>query len=272
MSQVNFTKMSAAGNDFIIIDCRKKVLNFSKDQIAKICKRNNIGCDQLIILKEPISRLAEIFMLIFNSDGSESSACGNATRCVALMLMKESNSNKITIQTKAGYLKSFKNNDLVEVNMGKAKYSWQDIPLTYEIEDEICLENLKFNAVNIGNPHIVTFLEHPLNDNEFFRLGPKLENNNLFPKKTNIEFVTKISDEQLQVRVWERGVGETLSCGSGACAVAAIAFKNKIISSKKVKISFKGGDIFISLNSEKEIIMSGDAIKIFEGLIDEEFL
>lgn len=272
MSQISFIKMSGAGNDFIIIDCRKNNYQFSPAQIAKISKRNNIGCDQFILLKN--STNSHIFMDIFNSDGSSSASCGNATRCVALLIMEETHLDEILIETAAGILPCKRGENSILVNMGKPKFNWNEIPLIKEMNTKsIKIADLDFYAVNMGNPHIVTFLDQELEDAEFFRMGPKLETHEFFPLKTNVEFVTKISANHLKVRVWERGAGETLACGSGACAVGVAAFKKGIIKeTQEVKTSFKGGDIFISLNKDGEVIMRGGATKIFYGIIDENFL
>ncbi len=264
--------MSGAGNDFIIIDARKNNYHFSLEQIAKISARNNIGCDQFIMLKN--SANCHIFMDIYNSNGSKSNTCGNATRCVALLIMEEKALDEIIIETKAGILPCKRDGNFILVNMGKPKFSATDIPLSKNIDaNSIKIHDFEFNAVNVGNPHIVTFIDKELGDKKFFEIAPKLENHEYFPKKTNVEFVMKESKNHLKVRVWERGVGETFACGSGACAVGVIAIKNGIVSSKEeIKISFKGGDIFIRLNKDGEILMKGDAKKIFYGMIDESFL
>ena len=274
MTQISFIKMSGTSNDFVIIDVRKNNYQFTPEQITKISARNNIGCDQFIVLKN--SANCHIFMEIYNSNGSKSNACGNATRCVALLVMEENNLNEVLIETNAGILPCKKEQDCILVNMGKPKFASNQIPLSANSNlnsDSIKIDKFEFSAVNMGNPHIVTFLENELADGEFFKISPKLENHDYFPQKTNIEFVTKESENHLKVRVWERGVGETLACGSGACAVGAIAFKKNIVKAgSEIKISFKGGDIFISLNNDKEIIMRGDATKIFYGIIDNNFL
>ena len=263
--------MSAAGNDFIVVDARKDHYHFTSNQIARISKRNNIGCDQFIILRNSSS--ANLLMDIYNQDGSFSAACGNATRCVALLLMQEINSDKVDIETAAGILQCEKLGDSIVVNMGKPRFDWQQIPLSKEMNaGSIIIDGFEFCAVNVGNPHIVTFLEKELTDEDFFVLGPKLENHLFFPQKTNVEFVTKISSNHLKVRVWERGAGETLACGTGACAVGVAALKNNIVAKSEVKTSFKGGDIFISLNQEGEVLMRGGAQTIFYGIIDENFL
>ncbi len=272
--KLNFTKMSGAGNDFIIFDERKKPLNFSPKEIQKISERKNIGCDQFIILKN--SQKAQCFMEIFNSDGSTSGACGNATRCVAAIIFDENPDQKIiTIQTIAGILECKKNTDkTISVNMGIPKFNWQSIPLANEINSQkIALFNHIFSSVNIGNPHAVTFLNKNLSDEDFFSIGSKVEVHEFFPQKTNVEFAKLINENLIEVRVWERGVGETMACGTGACAVGILAIKHEITKSKKIITRFKGGDLEISWGGEgKPVIMSGGYQKIFQGEIDENFL
>jgi len=264
--------MSGTSNDFVIIDVRKNNYQFKPAQISKISARNNIGCDQFIVLKNSVN--CHIFMEIYNSDGSQSNACGNATRCVALLIMEETNLDEILVETNAGILPCKRDQDCILVNMGKPKFAPEAIPLAENLNsDAIKIDNFEFSAISMGNPHIVTFLEKELADEEFFKIGPKFENHHYFPQRTNVEFVTKESENHLKVRVWERGAGETLACGSGACAVGVIAFKKNIIKNgSEAKISFKGGAIFISLNKDGEVIMRGDATKIFYGIIDNNFL
>ncbi len=268
MNKISFIKMSGAGNDFIIIDARKNNYNPEAAEIAKLSYRRNIGCDQFIILRN--SQEATIFMDIYNADGSSSPACGNATRCVAYLMMQELNVDEVQVQTQSQILPCKREKDAILVNMGKPKFLPKEIPLSKELNSNIVnIDNFEFYGVNMGNPHIVTFLDQNLSDEDFFKFGPKLENHPYFPLKTNIEFVNKAADNHFKVRVWERGVGETLSCGSGACAVGAAAFQNNLADGE-VKISFKGGDIFINLNKDDEIIMKGGVTKLFYGMIPVE--
>ena len=271
MSPVSFIKMSAAGNDFILVDARKNDYHFTSNQISKISKRTNIGCDQFVVLRN--SSRHDILMDIYNQDGSQAGACGNATRCVALLLMKEVGQNQISVETVSGILLCRKMGDSIVVNMGKPRLHWQEIPLANAMDvNTIMFDGFKFSAVSMGNPHIVTFLENELSDEDFFVFGPKLESHHFFPQKTNVEFVKKIASNHLKVRVWERGVGETLACGTGACAVGVAALNNNIVSAGEIRVEFKGGDIFISLNDGGEVMMRGGAQIIFHGVIDEDFL
>jgi len=268
---LKFIKMNAVGNDFIIFDARKNPVELTTQQISSISKRQNIGCDQLIIIKK--SDFADCLMSIYNSDGSQSGACGNATRCVAGLLFEE-NSQLQNIKIAVGnqILECQKINNLIAVNMGQPKFSWDKIPLSQEIDSQnIKLFGYKFSTMNIGNPHAVTFIKNTISDAEFFEVGPKVENNPIFPQKTNVEFAKIINDNLIEVRVWERGSGETLACGSGACAVATLAMKHNLVKSNSTTIRYKGGDIIIKLE-EQSIIMIGDYNKIFEGTIDENFI
>jgi diaminopimelate epimerase len=258
-SRINFVKMSGAGNDFVIFDARKQKISLSSSEIKKISNRKNIGCDQIIIIKNDID--VDCLMEIFNSDGSLSGACGNATRCVAEIIISEKKTSEIKIKTAAGILKCWREDNLISVNMGKPKF----------FEEKILLHGFEFIVIDVGNPHAVCFVDKIPSNSIFFDIGPKIETDKIFPNKTNVEFAKIISDELIEARVWERGVGETLACGSGACAVGVAAIKQNLIRSKKTIIRFKGGDLFIQWNKD-QIIMTGGYEKIFYGEIDQKFL
>ena len=272
-NKLPYSKMSGAGNDFVIFDARNSEVNLTATQIAKISSRDNIGCDQLIIIRE--SQKAHCLMDIFNSDGSLSGACGNATRCVASILFSElKDVVDITIETAAGILPCHSIGDLVSVEMGIPKFDWKDIPLSQETSSQdLSLFGYKFACVNIGNPHAVTFIKDTLSDKEFFDIGPKVETDSIFLEKTNVEFCKIISDNLIEVRVWERGAGETLACGSGACAVGISAIKHKLVNSDEITIRFKGGDLSIKWSGEtSSVIMTGGYSTLSDGIIDDELL
>jgi len=263
--------MSGAGNDFIIIDVRNSDYQFSATQISKISDRTNIGCDQFVLLKNSLE--ADLLMEIYNSDGSFSAACGNATRCVAAILMAEKFIDKVTIETAAGILSAWVEGDLIAVNMGQPKFSWSEIPLSEpKNTDDFMIVGRHFAAVNMGNPHIITFINQDLSNQEFLTLGSNLEVHPLFPQRTNIEFAQILSPNHIKVRVWERGAGETLACGSGACAVVVVAIRKNLVAKEKTKVSFKGGDLFIEWSNDGSVIMSGGYQKIAEGVLDESLL
>lgn len=254
-----FVKMSGAGNDFVIFDARSQEISLSADDIKNISDRKNIGCDQLIVIKN--SQDADCFMQIYNSDGSTSSTCGNATICVASILMKEKKSDFVKIKTAADLLECSKYSDsLISVKMGIPKFSWDKIPLSKKMDSQkVEIDGFNFACVNVGNPHAVSFIPSSLSDEEFFRMGKKVESHEYFPQKVNVEFVQIKKDDLLEVRVFERGAGETLACGSGACAVACAAIKNNFVSSKKITTRFKGGDLIVEWSGEDDacIVMTG---------------
>ena len=270
---LEFIKMNAAGNDFIIFDHRNyQGDELNETQIQNLSNRNNIGCDQLIVLK--IDQRSDCLMEIYNSDGSASGACGNATRCVAGILFNEDNSkNIIKIRVQEQILICHRQeNDEISVNMGIPKFEAKDIPMSEDLNPNgFSLLGHTFYALNIGNPHIVTFMEQRIYDKIFHNLGPTLESNEIFPEKANVEFAEIIHDNLINARVYERGAGETLSCGSGACAIGAIAIRNKLISTHSTTIRFKGGDIKIKVDDDGSIIMTGGYNTIFSGKINANF-
>jgi len=269
--EISFVKMNGAGNDFVIIDARKKDIEMSKSDCRNICDRKaGIGCDQLVIIEN--SNDFDCLMTIYNQDGTKSDACGNATRCVAAILFEENSSlQQVKIKTAADILIASRENDnMIAVKMGKIKFSWQDIPLSKEIETQgLDLLGQKIYCANIGNPHAVIFLDKNITDDEFYSLGSKIENDTLFPKKTNVEFAQITSDTNISARVWERGVGETKACGSGACAIVATAIKNNLINSNKAAVSYLGGDLTIEWNGNEDdpVTMTGGYQKEFLGNI-----
>ena len=256
-------KMDGLGNDFVIIDNREKVTNLTKDQIIKICDRDFIGCDQLIFINKDQNYDASIEF--FNSDGGVSGACGNGTRCVAELLGKEKNKNAITLTTLSGHLKShILGEKLVSTEIGLGRTKWNEIPLSKELDTTnlnikiVDTNNNEFfggTAVNVGNPHIIFFVE----DNEQFaieKIGPEIENHKLFPEKCNVTVATIVNKELIKVKVWERGAGLTKACGTAACATAYAANQARLVSNK-VDIEFSTGRLTISIDENKSIHMKG---------------
>ena len=256
-------KMDGLGNDFVIIDNREKVTNLTKDQIIKICDRDFIGCDQLIFINKDQNYDASIEF--FNSDGGVSGACGNGTRCVAELLGKEKNKDTITLTTLSGHLKShILGEKLVSTEIGLGRTKWNEIPLSEKLETKnlnikiVDSNNNEFfggTAVNVGNPHIIFFVE----DNQQFeieKIGPKIENHKLFPEKCNVTIATIVNKELIKVKVWERGAGLTKACGTAACATAYAANQARLVSNK-VDIEFSTGRLTISIDENKSIHMKG---------------
>jgi len=256
-------KMDGLGNDFVIIDQRSQNFNLNKDQIIKICDRNFIGCDQLILINK--NKEIDADVEFYNSDGSASGACGNGTRCVADLLSKESGKKEITLLTASGSLKSkILESNLVETEIGVPKVNWLEIPLSeqqdtqnlkIEILDKNNTKHIGGTAINVGNPHIIFFVD----DIEAFDLpsiGPKIENHQLFPEKCNVTLAKVVNKNLIKVKVWERGVGLTKACGTAACATAAAANINNLVE-KTTDIAFALGNLTISIDVRNSIHMKG---------------
>ena len=263
-------KMDGLGNDFVIIDQRHDHIELTNDQIKKICNRNFIGCDQLIYIKK--NEKIDADMKFYNSDGSVSGACGNGTRCVAYLLSKEINKNKIVLGTESGNLESkILEEKLVETKIGLAKTNWDEIPLAkeldtinldYKIIDNNNKEHFGGTAVNVGNPHIVFFVNN-IEDFNLEKIGPEIENDKLFPEKCNVTLATVVNKELIKVRVWERGAGLTKACGTAACATAFAAKQNGLVNDK-VDIEFSTGRLTISIDENNSIHMKGPVSDIEE--------
>ena len=256
-------KMDGLGNDFVIIDQRKQQPNLSKNQIVKICDRNFIGCDQLILIKK--NRKIDAGLEFYNSDGSVSEACGNGTRCVADLLAKENNKKEIILWTSGGTLKSkILGDNLVETEIGTPKTNWNEIPLSknlntknlnIKILDKNSKEHIGGTAINVGNPHLVFFVDN-IEDYDLQKIGPTIENNKLFPKKCNVTLAKVINNKLVKVRVWERGAGLTKACGTAACATAVSGYINELIE-KRVDIEFSLGKLSISIDENNSVHMKG---------------
>jgi len=268
--EFNAFKMDGLGNDFVIIDQRKKNISLSNDQIIKICNREFIGCDQLIYIKKDSNLDAELEF--YNSDGSKSDACGNGTRCVAHLLSKENNKKEINLTVASKILKSkiFENN-LVETSIGSPKMKWDEIPLSKNSNTKnlniklIDNENNEFIggiAVNVGNPHVIFFIEN-IDKFNLEKIGPEIENHELFPEKCNVTLANKINQNLIKVKVWERGAGLTKACGTAACATA-VAANLENISNSKTEIEFSTGKLLISIDEKNNINMMGPVSKIKE--------
>ena len=261
-------KMDGLGNDFVIIDQRTDEQKFNKDQIIKICDRGFIGCDQLILIKKDKDK--NLILEFYNSDGSISGACGNGTRCVADFLSKENNQKEITVHTSSGVLKSkILENNVVETEIGTPKTNWNEIPLDKEIDTknlkiEISDKNKKKHiggtAVNVGNPHVVFFV-NDIGNFDLKSIGPEIENYDLFPEKCNVTLAKVINNNLIKVKVWERGAGLTKACGTAACATA-VAGNLLNLTDKAVDIEFELGKLTISIDAKNSIHMKGPVSNI----------
>ncbi|GLQ07830.1 diaminopimelate epimerase [Sneathiella chinensis] len=266
--------MHGLGNDFVIIDGREQNPRLTPAALRAIGDRHRgVGYDQLVVL-EPTDR-ADVFMRIHNSDGTEAEACGNATRCVAHLMMAELDQDAVVIETVAGLLKGSRmDNGNVMINMGTPKTGWQDIPLARE-EDTL---HIRMEAgplsdpvgVNMGNPHIVFFVE----DADAIDLetwGPVLEHDALLPAKANISVASLMKDGHIRLRVWERGVGITLACGSAACATIVAATRRGLADGAAI-LHLNGGPLDMALTPDGEVLMGGAVAYSFTGILDTSLL
>ena len=263
-------KMDGLGNDFVIIDQRINNLNLSNDQILKICDRDFIGCDQLIYINK--SQKADADVAFFNSDGSRSDACGNGTRCVANLISNENNNKSIILNTLSGKLKSeILEKKIVTTEIGKAKLKWDEIPLSKEMDtknlnikiiDKNNNEHLGGTAINVGNPHIVFFV-NKIEDFNIEKIGPEIENHKIFPEKCNVTIAQILNKNLIKVKVWERGAGLTKACGTAACATA-YAGKLNNLTENKTDIEFATGKLSISIDENDSIHMKGPVSNIKE--------
>ncbi len=271
MRNIHFVKMHGAGNDFVILDFRGDLLEkISESELPvlskKICDRHfGIGADGLIIVLK--SQKADYRMRIFNPDGSEAEMCGNGIRCFTRYVWENSDEKKevISVETLAGIIVPtpiIENGEFigVEVDMGE--------PLVEAIKEDLKIDTLEYsiNKISMGNPHCVIFVEDVANT-PVAEIGPIIENLPQFPSRTNVEFVQVVSDSEIIVRVWERGAGETLACGTGACA-SAVASNLNGFTKKSVTVHLPGGDLAIDWGEDNHIIMRGPAEKVFQGEID----
>jgi len=271
-----FLKMQGLGNDFAVFDARHQRLALDSDAARAIADRRlGVGCDQVIVI-EPSKNGADAFMRIFNADGSQVESCGNATRCVARLLMDEKGAQQVRIDTDGGLLACVAKGDHVSVDMGVPRFGWRDIPMARETDTlsfAIDLPGCDYfpltlaSATNVGNPHVVLFVDDA-EQAPVAEIGPKIENHPLFPERTNIEFVSLTSLGILRMRVWERGAGITMSCGTGACAAMAAAQRRGLVETK-ADVVLDGGTLTLELEGEgKPIFMTGPWALSYKGEID----
>ncbi|HWK46151.1 MAG TPA: diaminopimelate epimerase [Stellaceae bacterium] len=276
MESLTFTKMHGIGNDFVVLDARDQSLPLNDAAVRAISDRHTgVGCDQLIVMERPRHQSAEVFMRIHNADGGEVEACGNATRCVATLLMAETGNSHTVVETVAGILPARRAvSGLVEVDMGPARIGWREIPVARELDtlavptgigglgDAVC--------TNMGNPHATFFVANAAAV-DLAMLGPALEHHPLFPERANIGIVQILSPERLRLRVWERGVGITQACGSGACA-ALVAAARRGLTGRVGEVVLDGGSLGITWREDGHVLMSGPVAIAFSGWLDPSLL
>jgi diaminopimelate epimerase len=281
MVMTPFRKMNGLGNDFVVLDARSRALPLSPDAARAIADRKQgVGCDQLIAL-EP-SNKADLFMRIYNADGGEVGACGNAARCVAALVAAERGQRQVSIETEAGVLGATLNEDgSVSIDMGAPRFAWNEIPLSEPFHDTRRIE-LQIgpiddpvlhspSVVNVGNPHCLFFVEDA-EAHDLARFGPMLEHHPLFPERANISLVEVLGPDAIKLRTWERGAGLTRACGTAACA-AAVAAARRELTGRKVRVTLPGGDLFIEWREmDGHILMTGPYALDYEGTLPEDLL
>lgn len=263
--------MNGLGNDFVVIDTRSipNWRDLSTDAVRRICdRRRGIGCDQLVLIEHPMDASADLAMRLYNADGGETGACGNASRCVALDFMRGANRKDALIETASGLLECEKiGGDKVRVDMGLVKLDWRDIPLREACDTAAIPLNIPGLqnpvGVNVGNPHAVFFVEDADKIDPALQ-GPAIERHPFFPERTNVEFVSVLSPSRLRMRVWERGAGVTQACGTGACA-ALVAASRKNLSGRKAEVILDGGVLEIEFLPDDHVLMTGGADIGFSG-------
>lgn len=272
MSELILHKMNGLGNNFLILDQRNQPdIQLTDADILDLCSSDNQktgGCDQFITIKNSADR--DAFMQIHNADGGEVDACGNATRCVVSLLQKNPDIG-IFIETNTGKISGkVVANNIVEVEMPEPDFNWQAIPLVREVDDVLSLP-IDFNGVNgaavsMGNPHLVFIINHDVEKLVLENIGPEYENDALYPERTNVSFANVIDRRNIRLRVFERGVGETAACGTGACATHVIANCKGLVEGESV-IHLNGGDLKIEWDSKKggSLFMTGETE--YEGKI-----
>ena len=265
--------MHGLGNDFVVFDARKQRLVLDDAMARAVAdRRSGVGCDQVIVI-EPGHGKFDATMKIQNADGGEVESCGNAARCVAQLLIQESGRSKVHIDTVGGPLVcSAMEDGRVTVDMGAPKTMWHEVPLAHAADTNMFHLNVDgtnhvASALSVGNPHLVLFVDDA-DGAPVAGLGPRIERHPMFPQRTNVEFVSLHGLDRLRMRVWERGVGITRACGTGACASAVAAFRRGL-TGRQVEVVLDGGSLQIELRPDDDhILMTGPATLSFSGDID----
>ena len=263
MALIDAYRMDGLGNNFVIIDRRKNALEISKDKIVSIANKKIVPFDQLITLEKEEKNTFPI--KIYNPDGIEATACGNGARCVAYLIFQEKKQKNISIKTKERVLSAeVVGKQNVEINMGKPKFGWEEVPLSESMNtkqvniDLLEKEHGNGFCLNVGNPHIIFFVKD-CSKIDIKKLGPKIENYKFFPERINVTFAQVLDKKNIKVNVWERGAGQTKACGTAACAVT-VAASIKGLTDKSLQIHFKEGNL--QIDYKKEVFMAGPVSEV----------
>jgi diaminopimelate epimerase len=271
MEKLPFIKMHGLGNDFVVLDGRAAPIVLSEAQIRAIAdRRTGVGFDQMIVI-EPPKNGADAYMRILNADGGEVEACGNATRCVASWLSEEAHRPALSIETVVGTLLTNANADgTVTVDMGKARLGWDESPLAREMDTLKVMAGVtpltEATCVNVGNPHAVYFVDD-VESVPMAEIGPRIEHDPMFPQRINVEAVQILSPTKMRMRVWERGVGITRACGTGACA-SLVAAVRRGLSERKADVILDGGTLTIEWTEDGRVLMTGPVAISYRGELE----
>ena len=273
---LKFTKMHGLGNDFVVIDAVRQDVTLSAEQIRFLADRHfGVGCDQVLLVEPPQSQDAEFRYRIFNADGGEVEQCGNGARCFAQFVREQglSDADDIVVETNTGLIRlSIETNGQVTVNMGVPRFAPHDLPFSAEHAAmsyalDVAGQQVQIGAVSIGNPHAVIVVDD-VQSAPVLTLGAAIESHTRFPRRVNVGFMHIVNEQHVQLRVFERGVGETLACGTGACAAMVIGRKRGVLA-ERVQVDLPGGSLNISWRGGNEpVLMTGPATTVFSGEID----
>ena len=267
-----FTKMHGLGNDFVVLDLRDGAPAPTVEDARAIAdRRRGIGCDQLVLIEAGDVEGVDARLRFLNPDGSESAACGNGARCVAARLMGDSGRERLVLETLGGRLEArAAGAGLYTVDMGPAHLDWREIPLAHEADTlqlDVALGPLGDPvAVGMGNPHCVFFVDDA-EDIELATFGPQLEHHPLFPERTNVEVATVVDEGRIRARVWERGTGITLACGSGACATLVAAHRRGL-AGRTAELMMDGGSLTVEWRDDGHVLLTGPVAVSFTGTLD----
>lgn len=268
-------RMNGIGNEILVLDLRGADLTVAPAEARAIARAPGLRFDQLMVLHEPRQTGADAFMRIYNTDGSLSSACGNGTRCVAYILGRAGEGDALTLETDAGPVRTWRKGETrFTVDMGRPRLGWREIPLAAAAPDTSNVPLAPavqgaptvFSAANMGNPHAVFFVDDP-SAVDLATLGPQLEHHPLFPERANISFAKVVAADDILLRVWERGTGETRACGSAACAVLVAAARAGL-SAREARVRLPGGDLVIAWGPDDHVLMTGDVELEFETRLE----
>jgi diaminopimelate epimerase len=273
-----YVKMNGLGNEIVVLDLRGGERSLKTQEIKAIAENPTTAFDQMMVLHPPRTAGTDAFVLIFNTDGSESAACGNGTRCIGWLEQQRTGKRDLSFETRAGILPvSVANISAITVDMGEPRFGWADIPLSEPFHDTRAIE-LQIgpidnpvlhspSVVNVGNPHVVFWADNPVESYDLGRFGPMIENHPLFPERVNVTIANVTSRSAIRIRTWERGAGLTRACGTAACATAVSAMRKRL-TDRKVTVTLPGGPLVIEWTEGNRILMTGPVEMEHEGSLE----